>query len=55
MKIKESDKIDKYLDISRELRKKLRKLRLTVIPIVFGALGTVPKNMKMGLEEMEEL
>ena len=40
VKIKESENIDKYLDLAREL-KKLWNMRMTVIPIVFGAHGIV--------------
>ena len=40
VKKKESEKEDKYLDIARELEK-LRSIKVTVIPIVIGALGTV--------------
>ena len=40
VKIKESEKINKYLDLARGL-KKLRNMRVTVISIVVGALVTV--------------
>ena len=43
VKIKESEKIDEYRDLARELEKKLWNIRLTVIAIVVGALGTIPK------------
>ena len=46
VKIKESQKRDKYLDLARELRKQ-RNVRMTVIPIVVGALGTVPKGLEV--------
>ena len=39
VKIKESEKRDKYLNLSRELRK-LWNMRVAVMPIVIGALGT---------------
>ena len=39
VKIKENEKIEKYLDLAKELRK-----RVTVIPIVNDALGTIPKG-----------
>ena len=42
VKMKESKKIDKYLDLVRELRK-LYNVSVTVIPIVAGALGTVKR------------
>ena len=35
------------MDLARELRK-LRKMRLLVIPVVIGALGTVPKSLEKG-------
>ena len=44
VKIKESEKRDKYLDLAREM---------TVIPIVIGALGTIPKALVNELENLE--
>ena len=41
IKLKESEKKDKYLDPAREL-KKLWNMKVTIIPIVIGAIGTVP-------------
>ena len=49
VKLKESNKRDKYWDLAREL-KKLRKVKVTVIPIVTGALGTVTKGLVKGLK-----
>ena len=43
VKMKESKKIDKYLD-HREL-KKLWNMKVTVMPIVVGALGTSSKDL----------
>ena len=43
---------DKYLDLTREL-KRLWNMRVTVILIVVGALGTVSKGLESGLEELE--
>ena len=37
--LKESEKKDKYLDLAREL-KKLWNMKVTLVPIVIGALGT---------------
>ena len=45
MKMKENKKIDKYLDLAREL-KKLCNIKMMVIPIVVGALETVLKGLK---------
>ena len=52
VKIKESVKRDKYLDLARKLRK-LWNLRVTIIPIVIGALGTIPKGLKKDSGKVE--
>ena len=44
--------MDKYLDLTREL-KKLRNMMVTVIPVVIGALETIPKWLVPGLEDLE--
>ena len=41
--MKESEKMNKFLDLAREL-KKLWDMRVTVIPNVVGALGTTLKS-----------
>ena len=46
VKIKESKKIDKYLDLAGEREKNCETQKVTVIPIVFGAPGMVPKDFK---------
>ena len=55
MKIKESEKRDKYLDIVREMKKKqqLWNMKVKVTAIVVGALGTIPKELVKGLEDLE--
>ena len=52
VKLKESEKKNNYLALAREL-KKLWNMKVTVIPIVVGALGTVTKVLVKGLEELE--
>ena len=52
VKLKESEKKDKYLDLAREL-KNLWYIRVTFIPLVIGALGTVTKGLLNGLEDFE--
>ena len=52
VKLKESEKQDKYLDLTREL-KKLRNMKVMVIPIAIGALGTVTKCLVQGVEDLE--
>ena len=45
IKIKESEKIDKYLNFAWKL-KKLWNRKVTVIPIVVGALGMLSKDLE---------
>ena len=43
------------MDLARELKKKqqLWNMKVTVIPIVIGALGTVPKVFEERLKDLE--
>ena len=52
VKLKECEKKDKYLDLAREL-KKLWNMKVTIIPIIIGAFGTVTKGLLKGLEVLE--
>ena len=52
VKLKDSEKKDKYLELAREL-KKLCNVQVKVIPIVIVAFGTVTKGWIMGLEDLE--
>ena len=52
IKLKECEKKDKYRDLAREL-KKLGNMKVTIIPIVIGAFGTVTKGLLKGLEDLE--
>ena len=52
IKFKESEKKNKYLDFIREL-KKLWNMKVTFIPIIIGALGTVTKGLLKGLGDLE--
>ena len=52
IKLKESEKRDNYLDLAREL-KRFRNMKVTVIPIKIGVLGTVTKGLVQGLEDLE--
>ena len=51
VKLNESEKRDKYLDLDRELKKKTMKV--TVILIVISALGTITKGLVKGLKDLE--
>ena len=50
--LKECEKRDKYLDLAREL-KKLWNMKVTIIRIAIGAIGTVTKGLSKGLEDLE--
>ena len=52
IKLKECEKRDKFLDFAREL-KKIWNMKMTIIPIVIGAFGTVTKGLLKGLEDFE--
>ena len=44
IKMKECEKKDKYLDLAREL-KKLKNMKVSIVPIVIGAFGTVTDGL----------
>ena len=48
---KEREKIEKYQDLKRELQT-LWDLKVSIVPIVIGALGTIPKTLKQRLKEL---
>ena len=50
--LKECEKKDKYLDLAREF-KKLWNMKVTIVPIVNGALGTITKGLLKRLEDLE--
>ena len=50
--LKECTKKDKYLDLAREL-KKLWNMKVTTVPIMIGALGTITKGLLKGLEDLD--
>ena len=47
--VKEMEKIGKYQDLAREL-KRIWNLKTQIIPVVIGALGTIPKTLVQWLE-----
>ena len=54
VKLKESEKKDKYLDLTRELKKKTPwNMKVTFIPMITGDLGTVMKGLIKALEDLE--
>ena len=50
VKLKESKKRDKYQDLAREVKK---NMKVMVIPIVIGVLGTISKEMIQRQELLE--
>ena len=52
VKLKENEKKDKYLDLTREW-KNLRKMKVRVIPIVNSALSTVTKVLVQILKDLK--
>ena len=52
VKLEKNEKKDKYHDLAREL-KKLRNMKVKIIPIVIGAFGAVTKGLLKGLNDLE--
>ena len=52
IKLKESKKKDRYLDLAREL-KHLWNMNVTVIPVITSAPGTIPIGFIKELEVLE--
>ena len=52
VKLKVSEMKDKYLDLAREL-KKLRNMKVMIIPIVIDVLTTVTTGLVQGLGDLE--
>ena len=52
VKLNENEKREKYLDFAGQL-KNLWNMKVTLKPIVIGALGTVTKRRVKGLEALE--
>ena len=56
VKFKESEKKkrerDKYLNPARELERRW-KMKVTVIPLVIGVLGTIHKSLIKGVEDLK--
>ena len=48
---KEEEKIEKYRDLAREVAK-LWNVRVKIIPVVIGALGTIPNDLEERINEM---
>ena len=53
VKLKERKNRDESQDLAREEKKKLRNMKMTVIPTVIGVLSTLTKRLVQGLEDLE--
>ena len=49
---KEEEKIEKYRNLAREVAK-LWNVTFKIIPVVIGALGTIPNDLEERINEME--
>ena len=47
----ENEKVQKYQDLARELRK-LWQVKVKVVPVVVGALGAIPNALEKHLKEI---
>ena len=52
MKDKEKEEIENYQDLKRELKRIWKLRRITVVPFIIGALGTVSKDIEKWLAEI---
>ena len=52
VRVKEKEKIDNYQEVKRELRRICKSRRVTVVPIIIGALGTVSNDIEKWLAEI---
>ena len=52
VKDKENEKIENYKDLKRELKRIWKLRKVTVVPIIIGALGTVSNDIKKRLTEI---
>ena len=52
IKLKECEKKDKYLDLVRGLKNQWN-MKVTIVPIVIGAFGTITKGLLKGLEDLK--
>ena len=50
--IKQEEKINKYLDLAFEIKELWKMKSAKVVPVVTGALGTIPKRLKVYLRNI---
>ena len=52
VKEKDEEKIDKYMDLAAKIRRQFR-VKTVIVPILLGALGTIPAKLPESLEKLE--
>ena len=52
VKDKEKEEIENYQDLMRELKRIWKLRRITVVPFIIGALGTISKDIEKWLAEI---
>ena len=52
VEIKEAEKVHNYMNLATEVRRQHR-VRTKIVPIIMGALGTVPKTLEKSFEILE--
>ena len=50
---KEEEKIDKYDELQREVKRLWNLKQVNVVPIVIGALGTTPKRLQQWINAID--
>ena len=50
---KEREKVEKYQDLKRELKRIWQSQEIVTIPIIIGTLGTVSKNFEHWLRKLD--
>ena len=53
IKAKEMEKIERYQDLKREVKKLWKLKKVNVIPIIIGALGTIGKNLEKWTKKLD--
>ena len=49
---KETQKIETYIDLGIELKRLWKLKKISIIPVVIGALGTIPKRLEKFMKEI---
>ena len=49
---KESQKIETYVDLGIEIKRLWKMNKVSIIPVVIGALGTIPKRLEKFMKEI---